>query len=82
MKKVLKWIGFVLGGLLGLLLLAALGLYAKSSITIMRGAPASIDRPADVETIRPWPGLDPDAPRDKQREHHPLCYPRSQSTSG
>ena len=54
MKKILKWIGIVLGGLLGLLLLAALGLYAKTSSQINKTYDVqvkSIIIPTDVDSI-------------------------------
>jgi hypothetical protein len=42
MKKISKWIGIVLGGLLGLLLLATLGLYAKTRIQFSKTYDAQV----------------------------------------
>jgi mono/diheme cytochrome c family protein len=54
MLKVLKWIGIVLGGLIGLILLIAIGLYAKSRIEFTRKYDVkveSISVPTDAASI-------------------------------
>lgn len=56
MKKLLKWIGIVFGGLLGLLLLAALGLYAKTRIQFNRTYDMQVEPvviPTDAQSIAP-----------------------------
>lgn len=54
MKKVLKWIGIVLGSLIGLLLLAAVGLYAKAMSEFNKTYEAQVrlvEIPTDAESI-------------------------------
>ncbi|HRQ22408.1 MAG TPA: c-type cytochrome [Anaerolineales bacterium] len=54
MKKVLKWIGIVLGSLAGLILIAAVGLYAKGMFEFNKPYEAQIrlvEIPADAESI-------------------------------
>lgn len=54
MRKVLKWIGIVVGGLVGLLLIAAVGLYAKTQIQLDKTYDvqvASVAIPTDAESI-------------------------------
>ncbi len=36
MRRVLKWVGIVLGGLVGLALLVAVGLYVSASVRMTR----------------------------------------------
>lgn len=55
MKKVLKWIGIVLGGLIGLVLLLALGLYAKARLEFSRKYDVqveSISIPTDAASVQ------------------------------
>jgi mono/diheme cytochrome c family protein len=55
MKKILKWIGIVLGGLLGLLLLAVLGLYAKTRIQFSKTYDVQVESiviPTGAESIQ------------------------------
>ena len=54
MKKVLKWIGIVLGSLIGLLLVAALVLYLKGNAQLSKTydfPPSNITIPTDAESI-------------------------------
>ena len=54
MKKVLKWLGFILGGIIGLLILVAVAVYALSSTRINKtyDVPvAAVDIPDDEATI-------------------------------
>lgn len=54
MKRILKWIGVVLGSLAGLILLAALGLYAKTRIQFGKTYDVQVESiviPTDTESI-------------------------------
>ena len=54
MKRALKFIGIVLGGLLGLILLAAVGLYAKTKMQLNKTYDVQVESvviPTDTESI-------------------------------
>jgi mono/diheme cytochrome c family protein len=54
MKRALKWFGMILGGLVGLILLTALGLYAKTRIQFNKTYDVQVETviiPADSDSI-------------------------------
>ena len=55
MRKLLKWIGIVLGGLVGLMVIAAAALYLRATLTLTRHydiQPAAIVIPTDAASVQ------------------------------